>query len=68
MIAIGYALAPDTYGKYKIGVLLLFYFSGFLGPCPDRTARRSNTLNGSNDAVWCKETPLGRYTRHLRVK
>jgi hypothetical protein len=45
--------------KYKVKHVFFKIFSGSLGSRPARTALRTDTLNGSNDAVWRKEVPFG---------
>jgi hypothetical protein len=55
------ARCPAHMRENNANVLLLFYFSGFLGTRPGRMARPRlgaiDTLNGSSNAVWCKEVP-----------
>jgi hypothetical protein len=64
MIAIGCAVTHpyirETYNVERTS-FKLFFFSGFSSTHPDRTARRTDTPEGSNDAVCCKEAPFGGY-------
>jgi hypothetical protein len=54
---VGRSVAPPTWVKYFVS--RAFFIFWFVGSRTGRTERRTDMLNGSNDAVSRKEVPFG---------
>jgi hypothetical protein len=71
IITFGCRWLPYTYVQYNASAWFLFFIFMPLGTRSNRTARRTDTPNGSNDVIWCKKVPFRGYidiARRFEVK